>query len=190
MKPGTDADDDALLVALQGNTAERRRAIDLLYTRYADAMRRYFRLRGIDASQAEDLCQDTFVKLVRSSGSFQARGQGRAWIWQVARSIWLDHQRVKSRDRAVPEDQVPEPADGSSTDGADRDDCVQRQFTAFSARHPEAAQAVFWAAVEQMTSAEIGALLDRTPGATREFLVQSRRRLETFLAICREYWAA
>ena len=56
-------------------------------------------------------------------------------------------------------------------------DCVHGQLARFSEAYPEACQAIVWAAVDGLKSAQIAELIGRSAGATREFLSQTRKRL-------------
>lgn len=183
--PTAKLDDDALLLALN-EPARRRDAVAALFERYASRLRSYFMRQGVSASDADDLVQDSFVKMVRSASSFEARGRAAAWIWQLARSVWLDamrHQRRQGIQLSVDE------ADALAAPEAPLDlkDCVQRAFGSFALIEPLQAQVLYWAAVDQLTAPEISELIDRSPGATREFLSQIRKRLRNVLSICQEY---
>jgi RNA polymerase sigma-70 factor (ECF subfamily) len=47
-----------------------------------------------DASQAEDILQDVFVKALREGGHFCRLDSPRAWLYQVARHAVIDHHRL------------------------------------------------------------------------------------------------
>lgn len=186
-------DDDGLILQLQ-RSATRRAAMSTLFRHYAPRFQAYFQRRGLPVASAEDLVQDSFVKLAQASHGFRAQGQGRAWLWQLARSVLLDHLRRADRNAAAPADGGdPEAAMGLSMWSEDESelqglqDCVQRQFALFTEQEPQRAQVVFWAAVEQLKAPEIARLIGRSPGATREYLSQCRRRLAELLAVCRDY---
>lgn len=50
-----------------------------------------------NASAAEDVVQDTFVKLALCSGRFQPRGYGRAFVLKIARNLALRQLQQASR---------------------------------------------------------------------------------------------
>ncbi len=58
----------------------------------------------------------------------------------------------------------------------------QRCYARFAAAHPEHAQVLRWVAEDGLGPAEVAALLGRSPGATREFLSQCRKKARPFLA--------
>ena len=167
----------------------RRQALSALYADYAPRYRAYFLRRGASAADAEECCQDAFVRLVRALDQGTTVDEPRAWLWQVARSQWVDFCR-RPAHRHTDLEQWAEPVDEATdhTDQQDLDDCVRQQFARFAAAHPEGAQALVWASVEQFTAPEIGRLLDRSPGATRQWLSELRKRVRDYLSICRP-WA-
>lgn len=208
---GAAANEAELLAELVAGDGRTQQALRALYAYYAPRFRGYFRRRGASDADAEDLCQEAFVKIMRSVGPALASERGigapRAWLWQVARSALLDYvgkqQRLAGGDPANGAPANGAPANDSSevasdwagfdmagdelADQADLGDCVRRQFAQFAKGSPEAAQAISWAVVEGFTAAEIASLLGRSPAATREFLSQVRKKLRDALALCRDY---
>lgn len=50
---------------------------------------------------AEDLFQETFVRVVRRLGEFDPRASLSTWIYTIARNLALDHLKAKRRHREV-----------------------------------------------------------------------------------------
>jgi DNA-directed RNA polymerase specialized sigma24 family protein len=69
------------------------------------------------------------------------------------------------------------------------EDCVQRGFAEFAKKSSDRAY-VLSLVMEGFDTAHIAAAIQRTPGATREFISQSRKRIEEFLLPCKEYLSA
>src|SRR3972149_5182716 len=72
---------------------------------YRELLRRYRRpvfkliLRMVhDEHLAEDLTQDTFVKVVQRLDSYDRTRKFSAWIFRIANNTALDHQRRKELD--------------------------------------------------------------------------------------------
>jgi RNA polymerase sigma-70 factor (ECF subfamily) len=69
------------------------RAFDELYRRGAQRVRGFLvRLSG-DAALADDLAQETFVRIHRSRGSFAPGAAALPWMFAIARNAFLDHTR-------------------------------------------------------------------------------------------------
>jgi RNA polymerase sigma-70 factor (ECF subfamily) len=71
-------------------------------TRYANYVLR-------DAAQAEDVAQESFVRLIRKAPDWQSGGASvRTWLFRVALNLCIDHKRAK---RADPLDTIEDRAD-------------------------------------------------------------------------------
>lgn len=184
------ASEDELLASLGMGEAARREAVSELYRRYAQRFMAYLQRRGISRHEAEELVQEAFMRLIRRADTFAPRGQGNAWIWQVARSAWLDAwKKNEPLSSAESLEGVAEPMLGITPDIAsqsDFQDCVHGQLSRFIHTHPEGGQAILWAAVDGLDTEQISALLGRTAGAARQFLSQARKRLREYLQPCLE----
>ena len=112
-----DAADAVILDRLA--TGEREAPMAELYERYA---RRVYglglRLLG-DANQAEELVQETFVRLWQGAGRYdRTQGAVASWVWMIARGAAIDMQRrAAARPRAVDGRAGREP---STTDEVER----------------------------------------------------------------------
>ena len=95
--------DEQLMTRLEGPEVEA--AIARLYNRYARTVFGVgLKMLG-DRSLAEELTQEVFLKVWRSSGTFDpSRGGFSTWLFRVTRSVALDlHRRRARRIRPVPE---------------------------------------------------------------------------------------
>lgn len=88
------SDQDVVALAREGSEAA-----------YSELLRRYRRpvfkliLRMVhDEHLAEDLTQDTFVKVVEGLDSYDSKRKFSAWIFKIANNTALDHQRRKKLD--------------------------------------------------------------------------------------------
>ena len=72
------------------------------------------RLTG-DRSRAEDLCQETFLRVVRAADGWEPRALFRTWLYAVARNQAQDEARRRAFRRTEP-DADPARAAGASDD--------------------------------------------------------------------------
>ncbi len=83
------------------------RAFEVLVRRHRTAVFSFLlRLTG-DRGRAEDLCQETFLKVVKASGSWEERARFTTWLYAIARNLAVDEARRMAFRRAEP----LEPAD-------------------------------------------------------------------------------
>jgi RNA polymerase sigma-70 factor, ECF subfamily len=75
------------------------------------------RLRGIDDPDvADDLLHEVFLRLLRQGGRFCAVDNARAWLFQVARNLLIDHQRSLRPGAELPGDLADDPEEPAPVD--------------------------------------------------------------------------
>ncbi len=82
-------------------------SIESFYREHARAVFAFLLSLSRDRTVAEDLTQDTFVKATRSLSGFRG-GDPKAWLFTIARSVFIDHTRKR---RPEPAEAVDRPAD-------------------------------------------------------------------------------
>lgn len=90
--------DDQLMVRLQ--TGESR-AFDSLVERYQGQLLGFFFRNTRDRQLAEDLTQETFLRLHNQSWDFLPVGKFRGWLYRLARNLLIDNVRRQSHDALV-----------------------------------------------------------------------------------------
>jgi RNA polymerase sigma-70 factor, ECF subfamily len=53
----------------------------------------------VDRQSAEDLAQETFIRVVRALPSFRSQGSGKAWLMGIVRHVCMDELRSRGRRR-------------------------------------------------------------------------------------------
>ena len=155
-------------------------------------------LRGLgEHESARDLVQDTFIKVWLRCATFQGDSELLPWIKSILRHGLLDRLRQSTSEIALDaaEDQGGEtqrriaelseeiiPRPDSEAARAQLDDCFKRCWRCFEAASPSHALVMAWIVEDGLTHEQIGELLGRTPGATREFISQCRKRARLHLA--------
>lgn len=154
--------------------------------------------RGLrDSDAALDLVQDTFIKVWLRCATFQGDSEVLPWIKSILRHGLLDRLRKAGREVSLEDESGSTPElearvielsmDAVSTphDEARRrqlDECFRRGWERFESAAPSHALVLSWVVEDGLTHEQIAALLGRTPGATREFISQCRKRARTHLA--------
>jgi RNA polymerase sigma-70 factor, ECF subfamily len=141
-------------------------------------LRRWLLSRLDDASQADDILQDVFVKAVREGGHFCQLDSPRAWLYQVARHAVIDHRRL-TKATVPAEDTLAQPvttvrpvdalanALGQSLDALDSDD-RDVILRCDIEGHTQAA----YATAHQLTLPAVKARIQRARARLRQHLVQ------------------
>ena len=154
--------------------------------------------KGLSRADADDVLQETMLKVLKQAGSFRGEGTGSAWLWQIARNTLVDCQRQKMRSaedtlndeqwlmaEANPAMQTLDPTESAKA----VDDCVTKGMSKFAKQEPERAYALELV-IEGIDGKEIAARLGRTETATRQYLMQSRKHIAPFIQDCLQFLAA
>ncbi|WP_233280528.1 sigma-70 family RNA polymerase sigma factor [Devosia rhizoryzae] len=89
-------------------------AFEALFRDFSPRVRAYLLKMTRDAQVSEDLMQETMLAIWRKAGQYDpARGPASAWIYTIARNIWIDAWRRQRRPALDPDDPAlsaePEP---------------------------------------------------------------------------------
>jgi RNA polymerase sigma-70 factor (ECF subfamily) len=91
----------------QAQTGDRR-ALEELYLLHFDRIYSYLHISVGNRHDAEDLTNQTFVKMLESIGRFEWRKVPiSAWLFRIAHNLAMDHFRASRR--LQPEGELPEP---------------------------------------------------------------------------------
>lgn len=146
---------------------------------------------------AQDVVQDGMVKVWLRCATYTGPGHPIGWIRKIIRNTLLDHLEAHRPQQPLVDEEgqlTPEAekaiVDLSMQAGATPESSVQTRevqqvymqcFARFAKDFPAHAQVLRWVVDEGLSSAEVEALIDRSPGATREFISQARKKARTYL---------
>jgi RNA polymerase sigma-70 factor, ECF subfamily len=177
----------------------RDQGVTLLFRKYAAHFRKFYLYQGLSAADAEDIVQETFIKIVRKCDTYQADAPLAAWLWTIARNCMNDHfRRVKVRPTDNFDDEGWDALEQQSEhmrvfdnprESDTLEECVARGFAEFAKKFSERAH-VLSLLMEGFDTNHIAAVIQRNPGATREYISQCRKKIEEFLLPCKEYLSA
>lgn len=190
LRPGSGEEGAAGARPLPAAAPDALRAeLQALFGTHAHKLKAYYRRSGVHDAAAEDLTQEAFARALRALAQFRGGSKMSTWLWTIAQNLLLEHRR-----KATPEiaEHDGEPIDVDSLSLAperhliDRDDCVRRGFRAFGLAHPERAETIFLAVVEEYTRGELAAFLGRSTHAATEYLSQCKAKFKAFIRHCHD----
>lgn len=181
-------DDNLIQLIAAGSVSARDQAIEVLYWRWAARLKRYFTAHGAGPSSCEDILQETFLKIWRGASGLKDSERAASWIWTIARNTHTDHVRRIARaprmESMDPENRLHEPKAEDPYD-VETDDCITRGLNLFADSHPERAYALeLWSSGMDLQS--LSEVIGRSYGATRQFLLECRKKIRPFLSPCFE----
>ena len=155
-------------------------ALESLYSAMYGEIFAYLRsMLGGDSHSAEDLAQDTFIRVYKYAPKFAAMGQGRAWVYRIAGRLALNHLGKASSGSPLTESDLQDLADVE--DNAVNSKAVADAMAALS---PEERQVVSLHAVSGLTLREISDILSQPLGTVKwrhaEAIKKLRSRVKAF----------
>lgn len=144
-----------------------------LITPFMPLLRRYcLQLASGSGWDAEDLLQESLIKLHRSLSRSQDRPITKAYLYQVARSVWIDSYRKQRRQALLSGDDLPE---REYEEGG----FLTRETMELLAGRLTAQQTVLVILVDifSFSAKEAAQLIESTEGAVKEALRRARKRL-------------
>lgn len=87
-------------------------ATENIWSQLSDDLRRFIRRRVADDHVADDLLQETFLRIHRNVGKLNESDRLAAWVYRIARNVIYDHYRAKTSDVALADNDVADENDG------------------------------------------------------------------------------
>ena len=131
-----------------------------------------------DAAEAEDVAQETFVRIWRHAAGWRTeRARFDTWVHRVALNLCYDRLR---RRREVVTDDVPEIVDPAPLpDASEEPHRIEQALQAIAPRQREAIILVYY---QEMSNIEAAATLEISVDALESLLSRGRRALQMILA--------
>lgn len=89
----------------------RQLSTESVWAQLSSDLRQFIRRKVSDEHVADDVLQETFVRIHRSLASLQNEERLAAWVHQIARNAINDHYRRTSGDSALPAEDMEEAAE-------------------------------------------------------------------------------
>ena len=97
-------DEDLVVLYAEGNNA----AFDVLLNRYQSSIHSYIFFIVRNKELAEDIFQETFVKVIMTikQGRYTDNGKFKAWITRIAHNLIIDNYRQERNENTISNDEV------------------------------------------------------------------------------------
>ena len=165
-------------------------AFDILIERYYQHVLNYFCHQCWDRVMAEDICQDTFVKLFNSRDKYRPVTTFKAFLFTIARNAFIDNYRkmkkrkTTSLDAVYGDESFASYLEGVSQNSGELIDSKERLSKIMSAidELPEILKDVFiLSEIEQMKYSEISEILNIPVGTVKSRMFNSVKILQKLL---------
>ena len=180
MTVGKSASDDDLIRACQHGQAEA--GVELV-DRYWDRVYAFaFRL-SLNQADAEDIAQETFLRVLERLDEFRPEGRLKAWLLRTAANLFLDAKRA-ARSRDVPPSEARDFAqvEPSPDRSYEQRELLEAVDGVMRTLPKEQRTVLLLRAVEQLDYHEIADMLSMKESTVRWYMYEARRVLRQKLA--------
>ncbi len=175
-------------------------AMEALLERYEKPLFNFVLRQLGDRARAEDLLQETFLRLIEHAGSFEGHARLRTWLFRIARNQCIDEGRRRVH-RKHPSLDAPQASDGQGATLYDRigekgpsaeQNSVSREVgvamhAAIEALPAEQREVFLLRQIQQLPFKEIGDITGVAENTVKSRMRYALERLQVALAEYREY---
>jgi RNA polymerase sigma-70 factor (ECF subfamily) len=170
-EPGDEAE---WIRAAQGGD---RAAFAALVERYWDRLYRWLYHLTRDRHAAEDLTQETFLKVLAALGSFRPGSNFRAWVFKIGHNNFVNQKRSERRTRRPLTDDVPGKELGVAEDAVENREALATVAKAVAELPPDFRAALMLRVEEGLSFREVAKVLKTTEETARWRVFKARQKL-------------
>ena len=151
-------DDKALMLSVKAGELDN---LAQLFEKYHVALLNYFVRMGNARPLAEDLVQETFVRVLTYRQTYQGENLFSSWLYRIARNAAIDYHRKPAQKQA--HDSFEDTEHGNEqtlTDDLQESEKQQHFRQALAALQPEQRELIILSRYQQLKYEEIAELLD------------------------------
>ncbi len=157
-------------------------AFDAVYEAYRARVFSFVLRLGGERALAEDVMQDTFVRLAERAARLAPDTDLRAWLFTVARNRFLDRRRrMLFRGRTLSALPLAATTGPTPFDRLEQSELAARVQRALSALPADQREAVLLCSVEGFTPAEAASIAGVSPATLRKRLSRGRQALRKLI---------
>jgi len=158
-------------------------AVETLWRESSARLCSWFERRTGSASDAEDLLQETFIRVQERLDTLLDAGSLRAWVGTIARNVLSDHWRARSG--SAPPERASEEEPGARDESPSLELTVASWLDAFLAElDPEDARALRLADLEARPQREVAEVLGLSLSGAKSRVQRAREKLRRRLEAC------
>jgi RNA polymerase sigma-70 factor (ECF subfamily) len=176
-----------------------KEAFGRLYERYVEKIYNYVYYRTSNERDAEDLTARVFFRALQHIDSYEDRGHPfSAWLYRIAHNLVANWHRDNSRHPVYSVDDFSRwrATSNGPEAAAELMDDREALLSAFRRLPADRQELLILKFVEQLTNAEIGAIMDRSEGAIKSLYYRTLQDLRTELtqrrkqrqSLLRSFW--
>ena len=175
---GEDLSDEQLMLMFRyGNRA----AFGLLFEKHRTPIYNFGRRMLGRGRDAEDVCQDVFLRVVTSAGTYEPTARFRTWLFTIARNCCISALRRK-RPIVLDLDKHPATSSGGAEDDLAGSELAELLESAIATLPEDWREAFLLRRRESMSYDEIAEVTGRPSGTVKTHVHRARLRLAEMMA--------
>jgi RNA polymerase sigma-70 factor, ECF subfamily len=148
-----------------------------IWTAYSAGLLKYFKAKTRDASLAEDLRQEVFLRVHSRLGSLREEQRAQHWLSAIAHNVLADHWKTDKRKKDL---RLESPRDDDSQ-GELAESCVRNMIDTLPEQY---ALPLRMSDIEGMKQQEIAERLSLNLSATKSRIQRGREKLRSAIVSC------
>lgn len=177
------------MVYIEGIAAMKEsKTTEELWYLLSDQLRKFLVKRVSDEQVAEDLLQETFIRIHKKLDSVDNVERITSWVFQIARNLTIDYYRSKARKQSEIAADVSEIAvnlEAENSESQNVNELVMASFPSMIARLPETyREAVELYELQRMPQKEIAEKLNISLSGAKSKVQRGRTKLKELLHEC------
>lgn len=153
-------------------------AVGELVREYSDGLILYIYSYVRDLDAAEELCSETFIKLVTKKPQFKRKSSFRTFLYSIGRNTALDYLRKHSRRCEVPLEDIPDIAGGDNPELAyiisEQNETLRRAVLRLK---PEYSQVLWLTYFENLSANAVSEVMKRSVRSVESLLYRAKPAL-------------
>lgn len=162
---------------------QENQALKLLIDHYQKRLYWQIRRIVIDHDDADDVLQNTFIKIWKGLKNFNHTSSLYTWLYRIATNEALQHLRKKAQQKNVPYEQVSNYLSNTLTsDPYFKGDAIQRKLQQAILSLPEKQRIIFnMRYYDEMSYEEMSEILETSVGALKASYHHAVKKIEEYL---------
>ncbi len=155
-----------------------------LYEEYYDKIARYVYTRIGDKTEAEDIASEVFMKALESLKNYREKGLPmQAWLFKIAHNLVVDYLRKAAKHKIVSIDTIELVSEVNPQVAIETKVEIERVRQAMSSLTEDQREVIRLRFFAELTSQEVGSVLNKTDGAVREMQRAGLQKLRQILGV-------
>ncbi len=154
---------------------------DAIWMHLSSDLRRFIRRRVADDHAADDLLQETFMRVHRNIGTLKEADRLAAWVYQIARNVVHDHHRKTTNSAAALADAEKVSAESDSHKGCRNIPWLKEMIQSLPDGYRKAVQ---MAEIEELSQQDVADRLGLSLAGAKSRIQRGRGMLKDVLERC------